>query len=194
MFKLSILLGILSFAFSTGIESNNSTCFTNNYTCPLNYNINLQNMTPIPYVDPYEKIPKTKTKLRFKKVNTVSSFTYSSCGDSNDIAQNVVLNVDPQLPQTNYILYLNADLSTYVTDGTSVYDINMNGIPFAPTTNNLCTDISSSNITCPILEGHLASESKGTIPSGVSGKIVIKNQWYNTDNKRILCMQFVIKI
>ena len=135
------------------------------------------------------------TSLFASSMATVSQFTYKSCGDTNDIAQNVVLNVDPQLPQTDYTLFLDADMSREVTQGTSYYKVTLNGIPVSTPTNDLCTEISNSNITCPLYQGHLAMQSKGTIPSGVSGKIVITNDWVDTtSNQRVLCMQFTIRI
>jgi len=126
--------------------------------------------------------------------NTVSSFTYRSCGTSTDIAQNLKLDVLPVLPQTDYTLFLNTDLSKEVTGGTSKYSISFNGIPFSPTTNDLCQEIANSNTTCPLYVGNYASESKGTIPAGVSGKVIIKNEWFNTESERILCMEYTIKV
>jgi hypothetical protein len=126
--------------------------------------------------------------------NTVSSFTYKSCGTSSDIAQNLKLDVSPVLPQTDYTLFLNTDLSKEVTGGTSKYSISFNGIPFSPTTNDLCEEIANSNTTCPLYVGNYASQSKGTIPSGVSGKVIIKNEWFNTKSERILCMEYTIKV
>jgi len=126
-------------------------------------------------------------------LNDVKSFLYKSCGDSSDIAQNLVLSVDPELPQTDYTLFLNADLSQEIDNGTSKYSITYNFIPISPTENDLCTEINNSNITCPVSE-HISSESKGTIPKDVSGTIVIKNEWFNLLEARILCMQFTIKI
>ena len=67
-----------------------------------------------------------------------------------------------------------------------------NFIPFTPTVNDLCTEVSNSNITCP-LSGHVASESKGAVPTGLSGTTVITNEWFNEDSARILCMKFTIK-
>lgn len=122
----------------------------------------------------------------------VTSFTYKSCGVDSDIAQNVVLNVDPVLPEVDYILYLNADLSNQVDNGTSKYSITYNFIPLSPTINDLCTEISNSNISCP-LNDHISLQSKGTIPVGVSGSTIIKNEWFNGNNERILCMLFNIK-
>lgn len=126
--------------------------------------------------------------------NTVSSFTYKSCGTSSDIAQNLKLDVSPVLPQTDYTLFLNTDLSKEVTGGTSKYSISFNGIPFSPTTNDLCEEIANSNTTCPLYVGNYASQSKGTIPAGVSGKVIIKNEWFNTESERILCMEYTIKV
>jgi len=124
----------------------------------------------------------------------VSSFTLKSCGDSTDIAQNVQLDIDPKLPQTDYTLYLDAELSKEVAKGTSTYDITLNYIPFQPTVNDLCTEVANSNVTCPLVQGPLAMQSKGSIPTGVSGIIVIKNEWKNDVDERILCIQFTIKI
>ena len=133
----------------------------------------------------------TIVSVAFSKV---SSFTLKSCGDLTDIAQNVQLDIDPKLPQTDYTLYIDADFSKEVTKGTSTYDITLNYIPFQPTVNDLCTEVANSNITCPLVQGPLAMQSKGSIPNGVSGIIVIKNEWKNDVDERILCMQFTIKI
>lgn len=129
----------------------------------------------------------------FATNTTVSSFTYSSCGDANDLAQNLVLDVNPKLPVTDYILSLGADLSKEITGGTSTYDITYNFIPLTPTTNDLCTEINKSNITCPLSRGVIGMESKGTIPIDLRGTTVIKNQWFDSNNVRILCMKFTTK-
>ena len=129
----------------------------------------------------------------FSLSNAVTSFQYSSCGNSNDLASNVKLSILPELPETDYTLYLDADLSKEITSGTSKYSITYNFIPFSPSTEDLCTEISNSNITCP-LNKYIASESKGTIPSDLSGTTIITNEWFDQDNMRILCMKFNIKI
>lgn len=123
--------------------------------------------------------------------NAVKSFTYRSCGLKTDIAQNLVLSVDPILPITDYTLYLNADFSQEVNGGTSKYTVTYNFIPLSPTINDLCTEIRGSNITCP-LSNHISSQSRGSIPTSLSGTTVIKNEWFNENDKRILCMQFTI--
>jgi hypothetical protein len=123
----------------------------------------------------------------------VDSMTYKSCGTSTDIAQNIVLDISPKLPQTDYIFYLNGDFSKQVDNGTSRYDITYNFIPLSPTTNDLCIEINNSNITCPLNVGHISSESKGSVPTGLTGTTVIKNQWFDGSSARILCIQITIK-
>jgi hypothetical protein len=124
---------------------------------------------------------------------SVTQFLMKSCGKSDDLAQNIILNVEPVLPQSDYTLFLDADLSQIVNQGTSKYSVTYNFIPLSPTTEDLCTEIAKSNITCP-LNNTIASESKGTVPKGLSGTVVIKNEWFDVSNARILCMQFTIKI
>jgi hypothetical protein len=130
----------------------------------------------------------------FTSSYSISSFKYNSCGKTTDIAQNIVLDVDPILPQADYTLYLNADFSKEVNKGSSKYTVTYNFIPLTPTVNDLCIEIASSNITCP-LNNHISSQSKGSIPTGLSGTTTIKNEWFTNDisQERILCMLFTIQ-
>ena len=124
--------------------------------------------------------------------STITQFNYKSCSIASDIAQNIKIDVLPKLPTKDYVLYLDADLSKEIVKGTSKYSVTYNFIPFSPTVNDLCTEIANSNISCPLIN-HISSESKGTVPDGLSGTTVIKNEWFNEDNARILCMSFTIK-
>ena len=119
----------------------------------------------------------------------VSKFVYSSCGTSTDLAQNVVLRVEPELPQTDYKLFLEADLLRSVTAGTSTYTVTLNGFPYR-STEDLCLELQNSTTYCPLPMGPLKSESMGTIPAGVAGRVVVKNEWFDSDNLRILCMKY----
>ena len=123
----------------------------------------------------------------FFTVNSVSQFKVISCGISTDLMQSVKLSVDPILPVTNYKLFLDGELTANVTGGTSQYSVTYNFIPLSPTTNDLCTEINASNVTCPLSLGPFASESSGKITEGLSGTVTIKNQWFNENNQRILC-------
>jgi len=130
----------------------------------------------------------------FFTVDSVSQFKVSSCGISTDLMQSVKLNVEPLLPITDYKLFLDGDLSANVTGGKSQYTVTYNFIPLTPTTNDLCTEINASNVTCPLSMGPFASESSGKITEGLSGTVTIKNIWLDENNQRILCMLFTIKI
>ena len=132
--------------------------------------------------------------LYLVSIQAVTQFKVSSCGSATDLMQKLVLSVSPVLPQTDYTLYLDGILNANITGGTSDYTITYNFIPLTPSTNDLCTEINKSNITCPLSLGLFASESKGTITSGLSGSVTIKNQWFNENKERILCMLFNIKI
>jgi hypothetical protein len=123
----------------------------------------------------------------------VQSFTFRSCGTSTDIAQNIIMAVDPPLPVKDYLFDLGADFSKAVDGGTSKYSVTYNFIPLSPTTNDLCTEINNSNITCPLKVGTYGIQSKGSVPDGLSGTTVIKNEWFNLQNERILCLSFTIK-
>lgn len=169
MFKIAVLFGLVASALFGNVEA-------------LEQN-NLRGKTIVPY-----------NKTDNLNSTVVNSFTIKDCGEPTDLAQNLFLDIDPKLPEVDYTLYLGADLSQEVIGGTSQYDISLNFIPFQPSVNDLCTEIGNSNITCPLKAGHIASQSKGTVPTGVSGYIVIKNQWFDTNGARILCMQFTLSI
>ena len=73
-----------------------------------------------------------------------------------------------------------------VAGGSAKYSISFNGIPFSPTTEDLCTQV-----TCPIQSQNLSSTSQW--PSGLSGKIVSKIQWYDEAGSYLLCSQLTEK-
>jgi len=142
----------------------------------------------------YNKLISLLSLISFSSFvsSSVTKFTISSCGTATDIAQNIELDVEPVLPQSDFTLYLNADLTKEVNSGTSKYSVTYNFIKLNPTINDLCTEIANSNITCP-LSGHISSKSKSSIPIDLSGSLVITNEWFNQENDRILCMKFNIK-
>jgi hypothetical protein len=101
--------------------------------------------------------------------------------------------VDPPLPVKDYLFDLGASFSKEINGGTSKYSVTYNFIPLSPSTNDLCIEINKSNITCPLKVGTYGIQSKGSIPDGLSGTTVIKNEWFNLENERILCLSFTIK-
>jgi hypothetical protein len=86
-------------------------------------------------------------------------------------------------------LWVAYDLKNSITGGTATYSFNLNGIPFAPTVDDLCTQT-----TCPKDVGTYNETSKSTFPSGVSGKIVSKIQWKNQKDEPVWCLESTFRI
>ena len=90
-------------------------------------------------------------------------------------------NPNPGDPTELWIAY---DLKSTLTGGTATYSFTLNGLPFSPTTDDLCTQT-----TCPKEVGTYNETSKSTFPSGISGKIVSKIQWTNQDKQPVWCLE-----
>ena len=86
-------------------------------------------------------------------------------------------------------LWVAYDLKTPITGGTATYSFSLNGIPFTPEVDDLCTQTS-----CPKEIGTYNETSKSTFPSGVTGKIVSKIQWKNQDKQPVWCLQSTFQI
>lgn len=99
---------------------------------------------------------------------------------------------DPPVPGQNgtlSFLYTVPDGSDPITDGTAKYSLALNGIPFPATTDPLCDDVS-----CPIVPGTFNLTSTSEFPTGVSGKITTKIQWYDTSKTELLCVDLTVRI
>ncbi len=71
-----------------------------------------------------------------------------------------------------------------ITAGTATYSFSLNGIPFPPTVDDLCTQT-----TCPKEPGLYNETSSSIFPSGVSGKIVSQIAWRDPDDTLIWCVE-----
>ena len=93
---------------------------------------------------------------------------------------------DPPVPGENATLWIDytvpAGLS--VSAGTAKYSISYNGIPFSPTTEDLCTQV-----TCPLTAGTWNLSSTSVWPTGINGKVVTKIEWFDSANTLLLCSQ-----
>jgi len=76
-----------------------------------------------------------------------------------------------------------------VNAGTAKYSFSFNGIPFAPTTEDLCSDVA-----CPLLPGPYTNTTTSVFPSGVSGKVTTKIEWFDTANNRLLCADVTARL
>jgi hypothetical protein len=79
--------------------------------------------------------------------------------------------------------------STSITSGSAVYTTTYNFIPLSPTTEDLC-----KNTVCPINSGPHTQSSTSLFPSGLTGTISIKTQWFDTVQTNLLCYTLTLKV
>ena len=98
---------------------------------------------------------------------------------------------DPVIPGQDSSITLNAIFpdGTNIDAGTAKYSFSFNGIPFSPTTEDLCSDVA-----CPLLPGPYTNTTTSVFPSGVSGKVNTRIEWFDNANNRLLCADVTAKV
>ena len=123
--------------------------------------------------------------------------TYRNCGSSSDLAQNLVISIEPDSPTAgqDVTTKFSYDLISEVTGGEASYGFSFNGIPFSPTIDDLCADQAGGCCPdpCPLQVGHHDNESHSEFPSGVSGKVITTIKWSDQDGNQILCVEWTVK-
>jgi len=116
----------------------------------------------------------------------VALSTIKSCGTGRA----TLLGFDSQpavpVPGDNVSLWVAYHLpAPAITAGTATYKFSLNGIPFTPTIEDLCTQT-----TCPKPADADYNETSWSIfPSGVSGKIVTQVLWADQDANPLWCIE-----
>ncbi len=98
---------------------------------------------------------------------------------------------DPVVPGENSTLSISLTIPDGVTvaDGTAKYSISLNGLPFPGTTEPLCTQVE-----CPLIPGPYSNTSVTVFPTGISGKIASKIEWFDTSNTRLYCLEATVRV
>lgn len=98
---------------------------------------------------------------------------------------------EPPVPGENATLwfYYEVPENTNINDGSAEYSFSLNGIPFTPTVDPLCTQVA-----CPLVTGIYNLSSTSTWPTGVSGKIVSKISWYDLADNLLLCSELTERV
>ena len=124
-------------------------------------------------------------------LNATNSVTDCSKGTSVFKFTGGSLLPDPVVPGQDSSITLNAEIppGTNINGGTAKYSFSFNGIPFAPTTEDLCSDVA-----CPLLPGPYTNTTTSVFPSGVSGKVTTKIEWFDTANNRLLCVDVTARL
>jgi hypothetical protein len=109
------------------------------------------------------------------------------CSNGQGRASLIAFDSQPTTPVggENVSLWVAYDLSAPpITGGIATYSFSLNGLPFAPTVDDLCTQTS-----CPKETGFNNESSSSTFPSGVSGKIVSSVSWEDQNNDLVWCVE-----
>lgn len=117
-----------------------------------------------------------------------TSSTVADCGQGKSLFQIQTQSFSPEPPVANeaydyWFTYVVPDGVT-IDAGTTKYSLTLNGIPFTPSTDDLCTQT-----VCPKVSGLHNESSTDTWPSGVSGKVVTKLEWFDSNGNLLLCSQ-----
>lgn len=94
---------------------------------------------------------------------------------------------DPAISNANSTVSYDFTVPAVITGGTCKYSFTLNGIPFPATTDDLCTQV-----VCPIEPGRYNQSTSSTFPT-ISGKVIVKTQWYDQDGNNLLCTQITTK-
>ena len=122
-----------------------------------------------------------------------SSSTVTDCGVGKSIFTIQSQGFSPSPPVAgqlyDYWFYYTVPDGVSVDAGTTKYSLSLNGIPFTPSEDALCTQT-----LCPKVAGSYNESSTDTWPSGISGKVVTKLEWYDANNKLLLCSQVTERV
>ncbi len=114
--------------------------------------------------------------------------TVADCGAGKSVFQIVDQSFSPEPPVAgqpyDYWFYYQVPDGVTVDAGTAKYSLSLNGIPFTPSTEDLC-----SQTVCPKTAGYHNESSTDTWPTGVSGKVVTKLEWFDANGNLLLCSQ-----
>ncbi len=116
------------------------------------------------------------------------SATVTDCAPGTSLFQIQSQGFYPEPPVANekyeYWFFYTVPDGVTVDSGTTKYSLTLNGIPFTPTVDDLC-----SQTSCPKVPGSYNETSSDVWPSGISGKIVTKLEWYDSNGALLLCSQ-----
>lgn len=115
------------------------------------------------------------------------------CGKENTILKITELSQSPKdyiKPEQNFSLTLKYEVpeGIEILDGTAETSVSLNFIPMGTTTDSLC-----SKMECPLEPGMHDGSTWALFPSGVTGTLVSKINWYDEKKNHLLCIESSIK-
>jgi hypothetical protein len=122
----------------------------------------------------------TATYATIKDCDTSSQFKFT------DLA---LYPESPKVGENVYMTVIFHNPGPEIIDGKAVTSVTWNGIPLTPTTKPLC-----ESTDCPLTVGVNNRSTMSTWPSGVTGKVNSKIQWFDTQGKSLLCIQSSVSV
>jgi hypothetical protein len=125
-------------------------------------------------------------------------FLYYTQGQIEDCNKNSVFRIDsqdfqpnPPIVGENATLWIDYTVPDGVTvdSGTAKYSVSLNGIPFSPTKDDLCTQID-----CPQVPGTYNISTTNVWNGGIAGKVTSTIQWYDENNTELLCSRTTFRV
>jgi hypothetical protein len=131
--------------------------------------------------------------LTFALVIASASASVTDCSQGKGLFSINAQGFAPEPPVANEDATLWIDYTipdgVNIDAGTCKYSLTLNGLPFTPTVDDLC-----SQVSCPLSAGTYNLTSTSVWPSGVSGKVVTKIEWFDDKNTLLLCSQTTEKV
>ena len=120
-------------------------------------------------------------------IPTVSNSASVTYCDNGYVAELVQVSINPENPEpgSTYetsVSFWWPDQQPPVSEGSQELRVTLSGFPVVNTESPLC-----DNVPCPIVNGWNNHTWKGGVPSGVSGSVVVYENWKTKDGKSIVC-------
>ena len=130
--------------------------------------------------------------LKALVVVAMAANTLRDCSSGTSVFKYLTasLTPDPVVRGKDSTLSLSCQIpdGVVVSGGTAQYSFSFNGIPFSPTTEDLC-----SQVQCPLVSGLYSNSTTSPFPD-VSGKVVSTIKWFDNAKTLLYCLEMTVKV
>lgn len=124
--------------------------------------------------------------------STVANAAITDCSQGLSMFKltNLALTPDPPIGDQSVLMTVQFNNpGPTINDGTVTTRVTLNGLPFVPTVEPLC-----SNTLCPLTFGPNDRSTTSTWPVGVKGKLTTRIEWTDVFNELLLCIEISEKM
>jgi len=129
--------------------------------------------------------------ISLSSLSSVSG-TIVDCGKGLSLFKFTNLALTPDPPIAGQDIYMTVQFENpgpSITSGSVTSSFTLNGLPFSPTVEDLCT-----NTQCPLITGFNDRSAISTWPTGLSGKIQSRISWTDILGNELLCIEITEKM